>query len=515
VAVRRPTTEQVSDLNQRLGLGLTAEEVHVFRTLVDHALSAHDWVQEVATTPAGTSRPGRPPSAAENELGAWYWRTDIRERQTGPLAGKTVAVKDNIPVAGVPMMNGSAVLEGYVPDEDATVVRRVLEAGAIVAGKAVCESLCFSGGSHTSDTGPVRNPYDPTRSSGGSTSGCAALLASRAVDLALGGDQGGSIRAPSSWSGVYGLKPTYGLVPYTGAFPLEMTLDHLGPMAQSSRDVALLLDVIAGPDGLDPRQNLTPPQERPVSYLACLDEGIEGLRVGVLTEGFEWEKVSEPDVDAAVNTAAGALGELGASVSNVSVPWHRVGRNVSFGIAAEGSTTLLMHGGGLGTNWKGLYPAGMLKAYARGLRERRELLPPMVKLQSLVGQWLHDNYDGLYYAHAQNLARRLTNTYDEVFAEVDVLVLPTLPAKAMPLPSPDISAAQSIHVSHQMGANTAPFNVTGHPAINVPCAMSEGLPVGMMIVGRRGDDGTVLRVSHSYERAIFRPPPPPDSLRSD
>jgi len=151
-------------------------------------------------------------------------------------------------VAGVPMRNGTVLLDGYVPDEDATVVERVLDAGGTILGKAVCESLCFSGGSHTADCPPVRNPYDPARSAGGSSSGSAALVASGAVDMAVGGDQGGSVRIPSCWSGIYGLKPTWGLVPYTGAFPIEPSLDHLGPMARSTRDVALLLSVLAGPE---------------------------------------------------------------------------------------------------------------------------------------------------------------------------------------------------------------------------------------------------------------------------
>jgi amidase len=509
VGVRRPTLSDVAELNERLDLRLTDDDVVEFRGLIDQALAAHDWVEgAVSAAQAVLNRKNHRPSATENEFGAWYWRADITESDHGALVGKTVAVKDNIQVAGVPMMNGCAVLEGFVPDEDATVVRRVLDAGATVKGKAVCESLCFSGGSHTSDTGPVRNPYDPTRSSGGSTSGCAALLAVGAVDMALGGDQGGSIRAPSAWCGVYGLKPTYGLVPFTGSFPLEMTLDHLGPMARSSHDVALLLDVIAGPDGLDPRQNLAAPQGTVSAYVESLDRGLADVRVGVLAEGFRWDNVSEDDVDDAVDGAARELANLGAAVSTVSVPLHRVARNISFGIAAEGATALLLHGAGVGTNWKGAYATGMQKAYAEGLQERRELLPAMVKLQALAGQWLHDNYAGLFYAYSQNLGRQLTQVYDDALATADVLILPTLPAKAMPLPAAKISAAESVHVSHEMGANTAPFNVTGHPAMNVPCAMSEGLPIGMMVVGRRNEDATVLRVAHAFEQAIFRPSPP-------
>ena len=158
--------------------------------------------------------------------------TLITERSDGPLAGRSVAVKDNTAVAGVPMMNGSSTLEGFRPARDATVVSRLLAAGATIAGKAVCEDLCFSGGSHTSRSGPVRNPWDTTRSAGGSSSGSAALLAAGVVDIATGGDQGGSVRIPAAYCGVVGHKPTHGLVPNTGAFPIEQTIDHLGPMAR-------------------------------------------------------------------------------------------------------------------------------------------------------------------------------------------------------------------------------------------------------------------------------------------
>ena len=247
--------------------------------------------------------PGYRPPAAENRLNAWYWKCSIKGAASGPLAGKKIAIKDNTCVAGIPMMNGSSVLEGYVPDVDATVVTRMLDAGGEIVGKAVCESLCFSGGSHTSDTGPVLNPHDPTRSAGGSSSGSAALVVAGECDMAMGGDQGGSIRIPSSYCGAVGHKPTYGLVPYTGVFPIELTLDHTGPIARTAADAALLLEVIAGPDGLDPRQ---PPGLRTEAYTKSLTGDAKGLRIGIVNEGFGWPN-SEPDVEAMVREAAQRL----------------------------------------------------------------------------------------------------------------------------------------------------------------------------------------------------------------
>src|SRR5947207_10707467 len=257
--------------------------------------------------------------AEENPLNAWYQQCSIKGAASGPLTGKRIAIKDNVCVAGVPMMNGSSVLEGYVPEFDATIVTRILDTGGEIVGKAVCESLCFSGSSFTADTGPVHNPHHPAHSAGGSSSGSAALVVAGECDMAIGGDQGGSISIPSAWCGAYGLKPTYGLVPYTGVFPIELTLDHTGPIAASTRDVALLLEAIAGDDGLDPRQK----DVKVEAYTQALANDTQGLRIGIVTEGFGWPGLSEQDADELVEASAQRFTQLGAQVSKISIPLHR------------------------------------------------------------------------------------------------------------------------------------------------------------------------------------------------
>jgi amidase len=289
-----------------------------------------------------------------------------------------------------------------------------------------------------------------------------------------------------------------------------MTIDHLGPMGRSVADVALLLDVLAGPDGLDPRQNASVAPTGSTTFAAAGRGGVRGLRFGLLDEGFELER-SDAEVDHVVRAAAGGLAGLGAEVGRVSVPWHRDARKLS---SAEGSTALLIHGEGLGSNWRGLYFTSMLDAYARGRRQHPAKLPPMLKLKVLVGQWLQDNYRGRFYARAQNLGRELTRAYDDALTSVDVLVMPTTPFTAPLLPSGELSLGDSIRLGHEMGANTSPFNISGHPAISVPCGLVNGLPVGMMLVGRRGDDATVLRAAHAVESEIFQSPRP-QPLRSD
>ncbi|KAJ3768640.1 amidase-domain-containing protein [Lentinula raphanica] len=214
------------------------------------------------------------PAPEDNTLGAWAWKftaKDTRPNQ-GILSDKTIAIKDNISVAGVDCLQGTDAFTGFVPTADATVVTRVLEAGATIVGKAVCENLCMAGTSFTAATGPVHNPYARGYSAGGSSSGCGALIASGAVDMAIGGDQGGSIRLPASWSGIYGLKPTQGLIPYTGIASLETTMDHTGPMTRTCLDNALLLKVLAGTDNIDDRCIATPPPSGIPDYPAILDE---------------------------------------------------------------------------------------------------------------------------------------------------------------------------------------------------------------------------------------------------
>ena len=176
--VKPPSLDALSDIAESYGFDLTEEDLESFQGLISPIMASYerlDQLPEPALPVKYARTPGHRPSPEDNPLNAWYWRSEIKGADSGPLAGKTVAIKDNVSVAGVPMMNGTAVLEGYVPNSDATVVTRILDAGGTILGKAVCESMCISGGSHTSDTGPVRNPYDQTRSAGGSSSGSAAL----------------------------------------------------------------------------------------------------------------------------------------------------------------------------------------------------------------------------------------------------------------------------------------------------------------------------------------------------
>ncbi|MEE8394781.1 MAG: amidase [bacterium] len=436
--------------------------------------------------------PGYRPEPDENPHGAWYIKTAIRGARRGKLAGKRVAVKDNVCVAGVRMMNGASVLEGYVPDVDATVVTRILDAGGEIAGKAVCEYFCVSGTSATAATGPVHNPHRRGYAAGGSSSGSAALVAAGEVPMAIGCDQAGSIRIPASFCGVVGLKPTYGLVPYSGVAPLEPTIDHCGPITDSVANNALLLEAIAGADGLDSRQR----NPRVARYTKALAGGVAGLRIGVVREGFGLPN-SQPDVDAKVREAAERLAGLGAEVSEISVPFHRSAFPIWLPFSNEGGFVTMLEMNGVGMGHEGLYVTGLLKAMS-GWRQRSDEFAHTIKIKALAGRYSLRRYGGHYYAKAMNLRRRLRAAYDEALANCDLLLLPTVPITASKLPPPDATPEQVTAVAWEALANTCGFNVTGHPAITLPCGMADGLPIGVMLAAKHWGEATIYRAAQAF-----------------
>ncbi|MEU7813398.1 amidase [Pseudonocardia sp. NPDC049154] len=505
VAIPPPDAARLAALNEHHAFGLSETELAEYAPAVAATLAATERVEELyaATAPAAPDRAWSQP--ADNPLGAWYVTTSIPGAAEGPLAGKTVAVKDNITVAGVPMMNGSRTVEGFVPTRDATVVTRLLAAGATVAGKSVCEDLCFSGASFTSHPGPVRNPWDPARNAGGSSSGSAALVVTGAVDLAVGGDQGGSVRIPSAFCGGVGHKPTHGLVPYTGAFPIEQTIDHLGPMTRTVADAAAMLTVLAGVDGLDPRQ---PTALDAVDYTAALADPAGGLRIGVVGQGFG-TPVSDPGVDEAVRAAVETLRGAGLTAEEVSIPWHADAMAVWNVIATEGAAFQMLDGNGYGMNSQGLYDPELIAHYAAGRLTHGTHLSKTVKLVGLSGRYTFELAGGKYYAMARNLALELRKAYDDALSAHDVLVMPTLPYTARELLPLDAPLETYLPTALSMIGNTAPFDVTGHPAVSVPAGLVDGLPAGLMIIGKRFDDATVLRVAHTFEQAVGGFPAPP------
>jgi amidase len=496
--ISRPSVEDILDIAADLGMSFTHEEAVEYLSLMQANFDGYDLVDAMPDNLPAVKYPRTPgyrPRGEENKYGAWYFKSVVKGAPEGKLAGKTVALKDNVSLAGVPMMNGASTLEGFVPSVDATVVTRLLDAGATILGKATCEHFCLSGGSHTSDPGPVHNPHKMGYSAGGSSSGSAALVAAGEVDLAIGGDQGGSIRIPASYCGVYGMKGTHGLVPYTGVMPIEATIDHTGPITANVRDNALMMEVIAGADGLDPRQYA--PKVTP--YTAALGKGVSGLKIGILKEAFTMPGTQKGVVDK-VLAGADRFAKMGAVVEEVSIPEHAITGAVWGPIALEGLTMQMMHGNGMGFNWKGFYDIALIDAHS-AWRERADDLSITLKISMLVGQYSLKHYRGRYYGKAQNLARLMKAAYDKTFGTYDLLLSPTLPMVATPLPEPGASITEITARAFEMIGTTAPFDVTGHPAMTMPCGLSDGLPVGLMLIGKDYDEATIYQAAAAFEAA--------------
>lgn len=496
VHIPAPTAEDMLEISRLNNLGVTEAEAAVYAEVVGNSVRTYDVVSRIAAEGAPTLPEGRDywfPSADDNRGNAWYVRSNIVGAQTGPLAGRSVAIKDSIPVGGLPMTAGSNIFAGYVPEFDAEVVTRILNAGGTVSGKAHCEYLCFSGASHTGVGGPIENPWAPGRSAGGSSSGPAFLVATRDADMALGADQAGSIRMPGSFCGIVGIKPTTGLVPYTGIASLDASWDHVGPMTIDVTDNALLLSVLAGPDGVDPRQHGREPDD----YLGALTKGVKGLRIGVLKEGFEVPGL-EPGVRASVLAAAETFRKLGAEVKDVSVPLHRNGLEIWLAMGWQGMTETALRFGGFGIFRDDQYPTSMMQwsyDHAAGVAEA----PPSVKLFFMISEHARRNAGFVGYGHAMNAARILRAHYDTLFADIDLLLMPTTPMTALELPDASTTIEQELKTSHPMAYNTAPFNATHHPAITLPCGGVDGLPVGLMLVGRHYEEAQVYRAAKAFE----------------
>lgn len=395
-------------------------------------------------------------------------------RDAGPLAGVPVAVKDIVDMAGVTTTSASHRWLHRHAKTDAPLAARLRRAGAILIGKTNLHECAFGVTNINPHYGPVHNPWDQTRIPGGSSGGSAAAVAAGLCAGAVGTDTGGSIRIPASLCGVTGIKPTYGLVPLDGVVPLAWTLDHAGPLARTVRDAALLLDVMAGAEGDDTR-----------SLVHALDavgprsnreaEGARGVRVGIPRKFF-WERV-EPEVDTTAAAALQTLRNLGAGLHDIEVPYaSSAGSAASIILSAEATA---FHEPHLRT-----HPA----EYGEDVRTRLER-----------GFFL----SGTDYITALRARRFLYGEFLRAFEEADVLVMPTTQAPASPIDDdPESASSTSLTMSVQLTRFTYPFNVTGFPALSLPCGFTkQGLPVGLQIVGRPHEDALVLRVAEAYEAA--------------
>jgi len=400
---------------------------------------------------------------AEAEIRAGHYR--------GPLHGVPFALKDLFLTAGIRTTAGSRVLAEHVPDKDATVVARLREAGAVLLGKLNMHEFAFGVTNVNPHYGATHNPWDTERITGGSSGGSGAALAAGLCSFSLGTDTGGSVRIPAALCGVTGLKPTYGRVSRHGVLPLAWSLDHVGPMARSALDVALVLQAIAGRDPRDDTSGDAPVPD----YASAIRAGVHGLRVGV-----PWHAIQgsvEPEVMTSFRSALDALVGLGATVSEVALPRFPLSRSLFSSIVLPESVSAHER-----------YMASRAGDYGPDVRARLEagLLLPATR-----------------YLRAQRIRRLLQADFRDALEQVDVIATPTCPIVAPRIGEETVRIGEREEsVTDILTLFTRPVNLVGLPAVSTPCGFTTAaLPVGLQIIGRAFDEATVLRVAHACEQA--------------
>ncbi|GAB7090490.1 Asp-tRNA(Asn)/Glu-tRNA(Gln) amidotransferase subunit GatA [Halorubrum luteum] len=426
------------------------------------------------------------------DINAFITETRIEGDDDGPLAGRTVAVKDNISTAGVRTTCGSEMLADYVPPYSATVVDRLTDAGATIVGKTNMDEFGMGTTTETSAFGPTRNPADPERVPGGSSGGSAAAVAAGEADIALGSDTGGSVRCPAAFCGVVGIKPTYGLVSRYGLVAYANSLEQIGPIANTVEDAAAALDVIAGPDPndgttRDPR-DVDGASDDP-EYAAAADGDVDGLTIGVPTELFEGadERVVET-----VEAAIAGLEARGATTTAISLPSVEHAVQAYYVIATSEASSNLARFDGVRYGHRADSDGNWNEAFA----ETREAFGAEVKRRILLGTYaLSAGYHDKYYKKAQDARAWVREDFEAAFEEVDVVASPTMPVLPFEL-------GESLDDPLRMylaDANTTPANLANLPAISVPAGEADGLPVGLQLVGPKFDEETIVRAASAVE----------------
>ncbi len=423
-----------------------------------------------------------------DEYNIFVTESTIQGENDGPLADVTIAIKDNMSTAGVRTTCGSAMLAEYVPPYNATVVDRVLEAGATIVGKANMDEFAMGGTNETSAFGPVENPAAPGRVPGGSSGGSAAAVAAGEADLALGSDTGGSVRNPAAFCGVVGIKPTYGLVSRYGIVAYANSLEQVGPLAPTVEEAALLLDIIAGSDAHDATTNDGGDDS---SYAEAADGDVEGLTIGVITDLIAG---ADDEVTAVFEDSLETLRTQGATITEVSLESLEHAVQAYYVIAmSEASSNLarfdgVRYGPDVETdgNWNDAFAA-----------VREEGFGPEVKRRILLGTYaLSAGYHDKYYKKAQDARAWVKQDFDEALESVDVLASPT-----MPVVPPKLGESLDDPLQlYLMDANTVPVNLANLPAISVPAGDVDGLPVGLQLIGPKFGEETIIRAASAVEQ---------------
>ncbi len=409
------------------------------------------------------------------------------EGHTGPLAGVPIAIKDNISTKGIQTTCASRILGGYIPPYDAHVIERLKDAGAVIVGKVNMDEFAMGTSTETSHYGPTLNPWNTETVPGGSSGGSAATVAAGEVPLALGSDTGGSVRCPASFCGVVGLKPTYGVISRYGLISYANSLEQIGPIASNVADMTLLFNVIAGHD---PRDSTSVPGEK--DYTKALVDDVKGLTIGVPKEYFG-EGIDQV-VEKSVWDGVHRLEDLGASWQEVEMPHTKYALAAYYVIAmSEASSNLARFDGmryGLRLEKDHDWHTTYSEIRAQGFGEE-------VKRRILLGTYaLSAGYMDKYYLKALKVRTLIKQDFERALKSTDVLIAPTMPTPAFKL-GEKISDPLTLYMAD---VNTVPINLSGVPSVSLPCGFSNGLPIGLQIMGKHFDEETIIRTAYTFEQ---------------
>jgi aspartyl-tRNA(Asn)/glutamyl-tRNA(Gln) amidotransferase subunit A len=416
-------------------------------------------------------------------------RTVDREHRNAPLAGVPVAIKDNICTRGITTTAASRILKNFVPPYDATVIRKLESAGAIILGKTNCDEFAMGSSTENSAFGPSRNPWNPEYISGGSSGGSAVAVAAGMAPLALGSDTGGSIRQPASMCGIAGLKPTYGRVSRYGLIAFASSLDQIGPFARTAHDAALALSVLAGADP----QDATAAQASVPDYAAALTGEVRGLCLGVP------RKMLEQGVDDAVRGcfyhALDVLRARGAELIDIELPHAKYAIATYYIVATAEASSNLARFDGVRYGYRATGTRDLKEMYEK---TRRDGFGPEVKRRIMLGTYvLSAGYYDAYYLKAQRVRTLVRRDYEQAFQKVDAVVMPTSPTPAFKI-GERVEDPLQLYLTDIF---TVSANLAGLPAFSVPCGLTPNrLPIGLQMTGRVFDEPTLLRIGDAYER---------------
>jgi amidase/aspartyl-tRNA(Asn)/glutamyl-tRNA(Gln) amidotransferase subunit A len=504
IPIKNLSEEDVQTLSNALPTRVTNDEAAKFAEQISSGLHWYEDLDSYRQTRLETEQPWpenirfNPPNA-DDPLNAFItqFKLDNSDPEESSLKGISIAIKDNMAVHGVPLTCGSRTFESVIPRKNASVVDRLLNAGAKIVGKTNMDELAYGPTGETSQFGPTRNPIDQDRVPGGSSSGSGAAVGHGSVDAALGSDTGGSVRIPAAFCGVVGVKPSWGIVPRFGFIELAYTLDHIGPIAKDVKTAALVLDAIVGEDERDPSSI----RARYLSQQSFVDAVANPPDPQEVTIGLPSEFFADHIQDGVTETIQTSLDQLenaGVSTTRTSIPTFKDVVAASNAISVS-EFAAVIRSFGVPFQRKTVYDAVLQDSLATALSTHGHKLGDIAKRKMIEGEYLLDQYQGRHYIRAMEVCNQLQTEFESALQNVDVLVTPTLPTTP---PKLGEWSADSYGEDVTIAVNTRPVNLVGLPAVTIPAGTHNELPVGLQCIGSSLEDISTLATARIFEKIL-------------